>query len=127
MEFEDCTEKIVQTAHAMGVNITAADVSISHRLQIRTRRRDNPRPITAKFSRRSVKNEVFESKHRLKESLNHYSVYVQEQLIKARSRAFYRMKEAGIRVSTFESRLLYTHDGKHGVINSLAELPSKMG
>ena len=37
------------------------------------------------------------------------------------------MKEAGIRVSTFESRLLYTHHEKHGVINSLAELPSKVG
>ena len=51
MEFEDCTEKIVQTAHAMEVNITAAGVSISHRLQIRT----EPRPIVAKFTRRSVK------------------------------------------------------------------------
>ena len=95
MEFEDCTEKIVQTAHAMGVNITAADVSISHRLQIRTRRRDEPRPIIANITRRSLKNEVFESKHRFKESLNHYNVYVQEQLTKARSRAIYRVKEAG--------------------------------
>ena len=93
MEFEDCTEKMVRTAHAMGVNITAADVSFSHRLQVRTRRRDQPRPIIAKFTRRSVTNEVFESKHRLKESLNHYNVYVQEQLTKARSRAIYRMKE----------------------------------
>ena len=126
MEFGDCTEKIVQTAHAMGVNITAADVSISHRLQIRIRRRDEPRPIIAKFNR-SVKYEVFESKRRLKESQNHNNVYVQEQLTKARSRALYRMKEAGIRVSTFESRILYTHDGKHGVINSLTELPSKLG
>ena len=58
----------------------------------------------------SVKIEVFESKHRLKESLNHYIVYVQEQLTKARSRAIHRMKEAGIRVSNFESRLLHTHD-----------------
>ena len=81
----------------------------------------------AMFTRRSVKNEDFESKHRPKESLNHYNVYVQEQLTKARSRTNYRMKEAGIRVSTFESRLLYTHNGKHGVINSLAELPSKLG
>ena len=40
MEFEDCTEKIVQTAHAMGVSFAAADVSISQRLRIRTRRRD---------------------------------------------------------------------------------------
>ena len=94
----------------MGVNITAADVSISHRLQIRTRRRDEPRPIIAKLTRISVKNEVFESTHGLKESLNHYNVYVQEQLTKARLRAIYRTKEAGIRVSTFESRLQYTHD-----------------
>ena len=72
-------------------------------------------------------NEIFELKHRLKESLNHYNDYVQEQLTKAMSRAIYRMKEAGFRVSTFESPLLYTHDGKHGVINSLAELPSKLG
>ena len=59
MEFEDCTEKIVQTAHAMGVSITAADVSISHRLQIRTRQRDKPGPIIAKFTRRSVKKGSF--------------------------------------------------------------------
>ena len=127
MEFEDCSEKIVQSVHATGVNITAADVSISHGLQIRTHRRDKPRPIIAKFTRRSVKNEVFELKHRFKESLNHYNVYVQEQPTKARSRAIYRMKEAGIRVSTFESRLLYTHDRKHRVINSLAVPPSKLG
>ena len=109
MEFEDCTEKIVLTAHATGVNITAADVSTSHCLHIRTRRRDEPRPIIAIFTRRSVKNEVFESKHWLKESLNHYNIYVQEHLTKARSKAIYHMKEAGIRISTFESRLLYTH------------------
>ena len=29
-EFEDCTKKVIQTAHAMVVNIAAADISISH-------------------------------------------------------------------------------------------------
>ena len=65
MEYEDCTEKVVQTAQAMGVNITTADVSISHRLHTRTRPKEEPRPIIVKFLRRSVKNEVFQSKHHL--------------------------------------------------------------
>ena len=55
MEYEDCTEKVVQTAQAMGVNITAADVSISHRSHTRNRPKEKPRPIIAKFLRRSVK------------------------------------------------------------------------
>ena len=126
MEYEDCTEKVVQTAQAMGVNITAADVSISHRLHTRNRPKEESRPIIAKFLRRSVKNEVFQSKHHLKNSLDHYKVYVHEQLNRARSRALYRMKK-GFRVSTNEARLLYTSDVTHGTINSLAELPSKLG
>ena len=59
MEFEDCFEKVVQTAHVLGMNIIAADVSISHRLQTRNCRKDEPRLIVAKFIRRSVKKEVF--------------------------------------------------------------------
>ena len=126
MEYEDCTEKVVQTAQAIGVKITAADVSISHRLHTRNRPKEEPRPIIAKFLKRSVTNEVFQSKHHLKNSLDHYKVYVHEQLTRARSRALYRMKK-GFRVSTNEARLLYTSDVTHGTINSLAELPSQLG
>ena len=127
MEFEDCTEIVVQTAHAMGMNITTADISISQRLQTRSRRKDKQGPNIAKFMHRSVKNEVFDSNYRLKKSLGHYKVYVQEHLTEARSRVFHRMKEAGFRVSTIEPRLLHTHDGKYEGINSLAEISSKTG
>ena len=52
--------------------------------------------------------DIFEWKHRLDESLNHYNVSVQEQLTRAGLREHYRMNSAGVRVSTFEFRQLYT-------------------
>ena len=66
MEYEDCTEKVEQTAQAMGVNITAADVSISYLLHTRNRPKEEPRPIIATFLRLSVKNEVFSQNITLK-------------------------------------------------------------
>ena len=96
MEFEDCTEKVVRAAHQKGAgNITAGDVSISHRLPTRNHRKDEPRRNNAKFFRKSVKNESFQSEYRLKESLDHYNVYVQEQITRTRSQAFYRIEEGG--------------------------------
>ena len=54
-EEENTTEKIVETAMSMGVNIPYTDVSVSHRLQTRNRKRGEPKPIFAKFIRRTLK------------------------------------------------------------------------
>ena len=126
-EEENTTEKVVETARAMGVNISYTDVSISHRLQTRNRKRGEPKPIIAKFTRRTVKNDILKSKHHLKHSDNHYNVYVQEQLTRERSTALYQLKKEGFRVFTNESRLEYTKGELHGTISSLEELRSKLG
>ena len=126
-DFEDCTEKVIQTVNAMGLDISYSDISISHRLSTRHRRRDEPRPIIAKFTRRTVRNQVLTSKYRLKNSDNHYNVFVQEQLTRPRARALYKLKEEGFRVTTNECRLMYSSERNQGIINSLADLQSKLG
>ena len=70
-EEENTTVKVVETVRAMGVNISYTDVSISHRLQSRNLKRSEPKPIIAKFTRRTVKNDILKSKHHLKHSDNH--------------------------------------------------------
>ena len=126
-EEENTTEKVVETAMAMGVNISYTDVSISHRLQTRNRKRGESKPIIAKFIRRTVKKDILKFKHHLKHSDNHYNVYVQEQLTRDRSTALYQLKKDGFRVFTNECRLEYTKGELHGTINSLDELRSKLG
>ena len=126
-EGENCTDKIVETAHAMGVPITHSDVSISHRLFTRNRRPGEPRAVIAKFTRRDTKNAIYQLKHRLKHSDNHYNVYVREQLTKERARALFWLKEEGYEVTTYECRLLYKKGSSNGVINSLDELITRIG
>ena len=126
-EGENCTDKIVETAHAMGVSITHFDESISHRLFTRNRRPGKPRAVIAKFTRRDTKNAIYQSKHRLKLSDNHYNVYVREQLTKERARTLFWLKEEGYEVTTYECRLLYKKGPSNGVINSLDELITKIG
>ena len=117
----------METAHAMGVAITHSDVSISHRLFTRNRRPGEPRAVTVKFTRRDTKNAIYQSKHRLKLSDNHYNVYVREQLTKERARALFWLKEEGYEVTIYECRLLYKKGPSNGVINSLDELITKIG
>ena len=83
------------------------DVPVSHRLHTRNRRSDEPRPIIAKFTRRNTKNLIYESKHRLKFSENHFNVVVREQLTKEKARALYWMKSEGYRVTAYECRLMF--------------------
>ena len=117
----------METARAMCVNISYTEVSISHRLQTRNRKRGESEPIIAKFTKRTVKNDILKSKHHLKHSDNHYNVYVQEQLTRERSTALYQLMKEGFRVFTNECRLEYTKGELHGTINSLEELQSKLG
>ena len=106
-ENEDCVDKIVQTAFAMGMEIMHDDVSDSHRLHRRNRGSDEARPIIAKFARRNTKTLIYESKQRLNFSKNHFNVFVREQLTKERARVLYWMKNEGYRVTTYECRLMF--------------------
>ena len=110
-----------------GEIVCSMDESISHRLFTRNRRPGEPRAVIAKFTRRDTKNAIYQSKHRLKLSDNHYNVYVREQLTKERARTLFWLKEEGYEVTTYECRLLYKKGPSNGVINSLDELITKIG
>ena len=126
-ETEDCVDKIVETAYAMGVTIMHDDVSVSHRLHTRNRRSDETGPIIAKFTRLNTKNLIYVTQYRLKFSENHYNVFVCEQLTKERARALYWMKDEGYKVNTYEIRLLFRPGQESGVVNILSELGTKLG
>ena len=123
---ENTTLKVVETAAAMGLDISVDEVSISHRLQTRNRQYGEPRPIIAKFVRRTTKQMVYSAKHKLKFSDNHFSVYIREHLTQERARAVYHLKKKGYSVYTDESRLNYSKDNEKGVINALIELHTKL-
>ena len=125
-EGEDTTIKVVQTAKAMGIDINPDDISISHRLSTRNRSQGEPKPIIAKFTKRTTKNAIYQSKHALRFSQYHFDVFIREHLTKERSRAVFQMKKAGIKVTTQDGRLHFSGDGGSGVIDTLTDLESKL-
>lgn len=125
-ENENTNEKIICTAEAMGIRINENDISISHRLSIRSRRQSEPRPIIVKFIRRDIKNAIYQAKHFLKRSPHHFNVYVREHLTKERSRAIFKLKNENYLVNTFEGRLYLKKDESTAVINNLMDLCDKV-
>ena len=125
-EGEDTTQKVVETVNAMGANLSAEEVSISQRLFTRNRSHGEPRPVIAKFIRRSVKQQIYHSKHLLHYSENHFRVYIKEHLTKERAKAIYLIIKAGYEVTTDECRINYKKNSEAGVINSLSDLQSKL-
>ena len=125
-ENENTTAKVIKTAAAMGIFIEPTDVSISHRLATRNRARSQPKPIIAKFVRREVKNNVYQARAKLGSSVDHYNVFIREQLTKDRSKALYMLREKGYRVTTTEGRLNVQNSEQTAVINSLLDLQSKL-
>ena len=123
---EDTTSKVVETALTMGIQISHDEISVSHRLSTRNRAVEGPRPIIAKFIRRTTKNDIFASKHKLRHSSNHFNVFIKEHLTKERARIVSCLKKEGYIVYTEESRINYKKGEDHGVINSLNELQAKL-
>ena len=61
---ENTTQKVVETAQVMGLNINDMEmISVSHRLQTRIRRHGTPRMIIAKFLHQSVETEILNKRH----------------------------------------------------------------
>ena len=82
--------------------------------------------IFAKFVRREVKNNVYQARAKLRNSVDHYNVFIREQLTKDRSKALYMLRENGYRVTTTEGRLNVQNSEQTAVINSLLDLQSKL-
>ena len=125
-EHETTTTKVIETAATMGIFIEPTDVSISHRLASRNRARSQLKPIIAKFVRKEVKNNVYQARANSRNSLDHYNVFIREQLTKDRSKALYMLREKGYRVTTTQGRLNVQNSEQTAVINSLLDLQTKL-
>ena len=83
----DIIEKV---AGDMGVDITESDVSVSHRIDMKTGTK--PRPIIAKFVRRDTKTAIMRSKRNLKGLDGYKSVFVNDDLTTIQSKLVYELR-----------------------------------
>ena len=89
---EDTNDIVVKLAKDIGVIITNADLSVSHRLG-RRGRGGKPRTIIAKFVRRQCKTDVMRNKKRLRDSQNYENVYINDDLTTLRNKLVMEMKK----------------------------------
>ena len=83
---------VVKLAKDIGVNITTADLRVSHRLG-RRGRGGKPRTIIAKFVRRQCKTDVMRNKKRLRDCQNYENVYINDDLTTLRNKLVMEMKK----------------------------------
>lgn len=104
---ETTTQIMTQIAYNLGVYITDADISVSHRAG--RRGGPGPRPILVKFVRRDVKNQILSNK-RLARNIktdpdgNPVRIFVDENLTKMRAGVCRKLRQDGVPH--------YTRDGK---------------
>ena len=91
-ERENTNDIVVKLAKDIGVNITTADLSVSHRLG-RRGRGGKPRTIIAKFVRRQCKTDVMRNKKRLRDCQNYKNVYINDDLTTLRNKLVMELKK----------------------------------
>ena len=82
-EGEDTNDIVKQLVADIGVSITTADISVSHRMPGRP---GTAKTIIAKFVRRDVKASVMRNKRKLRENDKRRGVYVNEDLTPLRAK-----------------------------------------
>ena len=91
-ERDNTNDIVVKLAKDIGVNITTADFSVSHRLG-RRGRGGKPRTIIAKFVRRQCKTDVMRNKKRLRDCQNYDNVYINDDLTTLRNKLVMELKK----------------------------------
>ena len=95
---EDTTEKVVALARRIDVNVSTADISVSHRLPSSKRRGpsqpERHRPIIVKFVRREQKVQLLRNKRRLREQDQLRGIYIEEDLTAQRAKLFHAIRRA---------------------------------
>ena len=82
---ENTNDILAKLANDIGVNMTTADLSVSHRLGRRAQR-GRPRTIIAKFVRRQCKMDVMRNKKRLRDFEIYENVFINDDLTTPRNR-----------------------------------------
>ena len=141
-ENEDTNEIIVQIANSMGVSLSTADISVSHRLgsfNTDKSRHNMPRPIIARFVRRDTRDKIIRSKRKLPwkkvEELREgeFNIFITDDLTQTRALIRQILKDLPdtVRVNTINGKILYTYKDngqeKTIAIDSPIDLVRKLG
>ena len=105
---DDTNEAFIQLAASIGVDISANDISVSHRIgKPRQGANARPRPIIAKFVRRDTKVQIMRSRKKLRENERFNRVHVEEDLTSLRHKIVMELKrdETAVRAWTIDGRM----------------------
>ena len=105
---EDTTELALKCFKDIGVELSREAIDVSHRVKGGTNRGD-PDSIIVKFARREDKISVMRNKKRLKDSTDHKSVYIEEDLTQMRRKMVHLLKSTG---HPQRNRRVWSIDGK---------------
>ena len=118
---ENTNQIMIQIAYSLGVQITDADISVSHRSG--RRGGASPRPILCKFIRRDLKNHILGNKKlarniRTDPDGNPVRIYVDEDLTKMRANVCKKLRQDKVPH--------YTRDGKVYIAAPSTEIEFKV-
>ncbi|XP_077991077.1 uncharacterized protein LOC144445411 [Glandiceps talaboti] len=119
---EDTDDIAIRVAEAVGVIVSASDIDNSHRLprrhQENTTERKQPPPIIVKFTRRTVRNNIYYSRKNLKDKTPKHlnldrqatnRIYINESLSSVMKRLFHQANE---RRKMLNWKFIWTNNGK---------------
>ncbi|XP_077977428.1 uncharacterized protein LOC144432989 [Glandiceps talaboti] len=99
---EDTDTIVKKVAEASGVNISKYDIDISHRLATKTHNENKPTPIIVKFTRRTVRNAIYNGKRNIKNKTSkdmnidndtQNCIYINESLTPSNRQLFNKVNE----------------------------------
>ena len=129
----ECTNTVViDMARDIGVTITPADISVSHRLGrpggVGSTADSRPRPLIVKLVRRDTKFELKRNKKRMRAMEKYRHVYVNDDLTTSRSKLVRSLKgEKEIKsVWTIEGRINCTFDRDGHEVQKVIESPDDL-
>ena len=110
---EDTTEKVIELANEIGVTVTRADISTSHRLGSVSATYN--RPIIVRFARRDVKRALLRQRKQLKNNATHPNTFINDDLTKTRYKISKQLRVEKCRVWSHEGKILYKEDGSDDI------------
>ena len=130
-EFEDTNATVIKVLEKASINITEADISVSHRLPVRDSTKS--KAIIVKFTRRDTRNTIIRQKKKLGDNeqfkLAYPDAYMVEHLTPQRAKAAYNLRNDKkiAKCWSVDGRLKvlkegHSQDDKPININSLSDL-----
>ena len=110
-EEEDSIENVTKLGKLLEVNLTSGDIDIVHRMK--TKSKDKPRPIIARFSNYNAKSKLYKARLNLRnavlQDLGEEKIFINENLTAWRAQLF---KEATKVKKKYNNGKTWAVDGK---------------